>query len=40
MFKLIGKEMNPFLGAQIILIWTYDSESEFLTDRTKQKCLL
>ena len=24
MFKLIGKEMNVILGAQTILIWTYD----------------
>ena len=37
MFKLIGKEINAFLGAQMILIWTYDSESEFQTDRTEQK---
>ena len=24
MFKLIGKEINAILGAQSILIWTYD----------------
>ena len=24
MFKLMGKEINAILGAQTILIWTYD----------------
>ena len=24
MFKLIGKEINAILGAQTILIWTYE----------------
>ena len=24
MFKLMGKEINALLGAQIILIWTYE----------------
>ena len=26
MFKLMGKEINTILGAQTILIWTFDSD--------------
>ena len=29
MFKLIGKEINAIVGAQTILIWTYESDQPF-----------
>ena len=33
MFKLIGKEINAVIGAQTILVWTYDF-FDFRVDRS------
>ena len=30
MFKLMGKEMNAILGAQIILTWTHTVYEEYI----------
>ena len=41
MFKLMGKEINAILGAQMILIWTYEkrlSRLPVLSFFTKKTC--
>ena len=45
MFKLMGKETNPILGAQTILIWTYvhifseEKKKEMINDLKSFKSL-
>ena len=43
MFKLMDKEINAILGAQTILIWTYEPYVSFapgeLTNETQANCM-